>query len=191
MTAPTPEFDPEAAINVGLILAPHGLRGEVKVESLTDFPERFDPGATLWLDGAPLKVERSRWQGRSLVLKLAGIDDPTAAESLRGKELQAPPLAELGEDTYYRDDLIGLQVVDLQGEPLGAIADIFPTGSNDVYVVRGPRGELLLPAIDDVIKEIDLAGRRIVVEVIEGLEWHVGRGSKQHATSNRARKPRR
>ena len=175
MTPPTPEFDPQTAVNVGLIRSPHGLRGEVKVESLTDFPERFDPGATVWLDGAPLKVERSRWQGRSLVLKLEGIDDRMGAERLRGKELRAPPLAELGEDTYYRDDLIGLKVVDALGEPLGALADIFPTGSNDVYVVRGPRGELLLPAIDDVIKEIDLAGRRIVVEVIEGLEWDAGR----------------
>jgi 16S rRNA processing protein RimM len=171
LTEPSPEFDPETAVTVGRILAPHGVRGEVKVEVLTDFPERFDAGATLWIEGAPVRVEGSRPQGKAFLLKLQGIDGRSEAEALRGRELMAPRLDELGEDTYYRDDLIGFNVVTAQGEGLGELADIFSTGSNDVYVVRGAMGELLLPATDDVVLEVDLPSRRIVVEVIEGLEW--------------------
>jgi 16S rRNA processing protein RimM len=171
LTEPPPEFDAETAVTVGRILAPHGIRGEVKVEVLTDFPERFDPGATLWIDGAPIRVEASRAQGKAFLLRLQGIDGRSEAETLRGRELMAPRLDELGADTYYRDDLIGFSVVNAQGEGLGELADIFSTGSNDVYVVRGPRGELLLPATDDVVLEVDLPSGRLVVEVIEGLEW--------------------
>ncbi len=171
MSEAAPEFDPATAATVGRVLAPHGLRGELKVQSFSDFPQRFDPGATLWLDGRPLTVERSRWQGKGLVLKLEGTDSREAAEALRGRELQAPLIEDLGEDTYYRDDLIGLKVLDGEGAALGTLAEILATGSNDVYVVRGSRGDLLLPATDDVIKSIDLAARTIVVEVIEGLAW--------------------
>jgi 16S rRNA processing protein RimM len=171
LTRPAPEFDPETAVTVGVILAPHGVRGEVRVEVLTDFPERFDPGGTLWLDGAPVRIESSRAQGKSFLLKLGGVSNRAAAETLRGRELMAPRLEELGEGTYYRDDLIGLAVVTKSGERLGELADIFSTGSNDVYVVRGQKGELLLPATDDAVLEVDLPAGRVVVEVLEGLEW--------------------
>lgn len=166
-----PEFDAETAVTVARVLAPQGLRGEVKVQSLTDFPERFDAGSVLWVGDRPVRVQGSRWQGRALLLKLEGVDDRNAAESLRGQELRAPPVEDLGELTYYRDDLIGLGVVDERGQALGRLADIFSTGSNDVYVVRGARGELLLPATDDVIKNIDLERRMMLVELVEGLEW--------------------
>ena len=158
-------------MTVGVIGAPHGIRGEVKVEPLTDFPERFEAGSMLWLRGAPVRVERGRWQGRALVLKLAGIETRSQAEALRGSALEAEPLASLDEGVYYRDDLIGLAVVDIHGETLGRLVDILATGSNDVYVVRAARGELLLPATDDVIKEIDLARKTVTVDVAEGLEW--------------------
>ncbi len=174
-------FDPETAVTVGRISAPQGLRGEVKVEVLSDFPQRFEPGASVWMDGRPVRIERSRWPGRGLVLKLEGIDDRTAAEVLRGRGLQAPPFEDLGEGTYYRDDLIGFKVVDPENHTLGILADIFPTGSNDVYVVRSSAGELLLPATDDVVREIDLGQRRMVVEVIEGLEWEKRAGKSRAA----------
>jgi 16S rRNA processing protein RimM len=143
----------------------------VKVESYTDFPQRFDHGSVLWLAGRPVKVEGSRVQGKALLLKLEGVDDRSAADLLRGQDMLAPPYEDLAEGTYYRDDLIGMAVVDAGGTTLGELSEIFATGSNDVYVVRGPRGELLLPATDDVVREIDAGGRRILVEVSEGLEW--------------------
>ncbi|HXH21286.1 MAG TPA: ribosome maturation factor RimM [Dehalococcoidia bacterium] len=171
MTPEAPEFDPETAVTVGRIVAPHGVHGEVRVEVSSDFPKRFEKGATLWLEGAPVRVVRSRVQGKALLLTLEGVSDRAAAERLRGRALQAPRLQDLGEDTYYRDDLIGLKAVTPAGETLGVVQDIFSTGSNDVFVVKSERGELLLPATDDVVREVDITGGRMVVEVIEGLEW--------------------
>jgi 16S rRNA processing protein RimM len=170
------DFDPGRALTAGRVLAPHGVRGEVKVEPLTDFPERFSPGSVLWLRGAPVRVVRGRWQGRTVVLKLEGLDDRDSAERLRGAELQVMPSPEnLAEGVFYRDEVIGLRVIDENGADLGRLADILRTGSNDVFVVRGPRGELLLPATDDVVKSVDLDGGRVVVEVLPGLEWQPAR----------------
>ncbi len=172
MTEPLPEFDPETALAVGRVIALHGVHGEIKVEPLTDFAERFDPGRRVWVDGAPLTIVASRRQGKRVLLSLDGVDSRERAEALRGAELQAPPeRRDLGEDRYYRHDVIGLSVVDADGEALGRVADILTTGANDVYVVRGERGEILLPAIDDVVKAVDLARGRIVVELMAGLEF--------------------
>jgi 16S rRNA processing protein RimM len=174
------EFDPRKALTAGRVLAPHGVHGEVKVEPLTDFPARFSPGSVLWLRGAPVRVARSRWQGRTVVLKLEGLDDRNAAEQLRGAELQVMPSPEgLGEGVYYRDDVIGLRVADEDGTDLGRVADVLRTGSNDVFVVRGPQGELLLPATDDVVKSVDVEAGRMVIELLPGLEWQPARKAQQ------------
>jgi len=166
-----PAFDPQSAVCVGRIGAPHGLRGEVNVEPLTDFPERFDSGSRLWLDGAPRLVQGSRWRGRQVLLKLEGVDSRTEAEALRGKELMAPQAQPLAAGRYYLHDVLGLRVEDEAGALLGRIEDVLSTGANDVYVVRGERGELLLPAIEDVVREVDVAGGRIVVALLPGLEF--------------------
>jgi 16S rRNA processing protein RimM len=169
-------FDPTTAVSVGRITSAHGLRGEIKVQPLTDFPNRFDKGARLWLDGQPIVVEGSRWQQGSVVLKLQRIDSRTDAEALRGKELQvsqAQPIYE--KDRYYLHDIIGLDVVDADGTPLGRLEDVLTTGANDVFVVHGERGELLLPAVEDVIDNVDLEGRRIVVKLMPGLEFRLTR----------------
>ena len=176
---------------MGRVLAPQGLRGEVRVEVLTDFRERFDPGSCLFIEGRPVVVERSRWQGKAFIVKFDAIADRTAAEGLRGREITAAPLEDaLEEGTYYRDDLIGLEVVGVSGEALGKLTDILATGSNDVYVVRGPKGELLLPATDDVIREVDVPGERMVVDVIEGLEWQPASGRRRSAPVSRRTRPR-
>jgi 16S rRNA processing protein RimM len=165
-------LDPKTAVTVGRITSAHGIRGEVNVESLTDFPERFEAGSRLWLDGMAYEVERGRRQGRSVILKLREVADRNQAETLAGKELLAPEATEIEEeDVYYLHDVIGLRVEDAAGEALGELAEVLSTGSNDVYVVRGERGELLLPALDDVIREVDITGGRIVVEVPEGIEF--------------------
>jgi 16S rRNA processing protein RimM len=157
---------------VGRILAPHGIRGELKVQPLSDFPERFEAGSRLWLRGEERVVERGRWAGRSVLLKLRGLDTRNEAETLRGEELTVPEAAQLqDEGVYYLHDIIGLPVFDTAGEALGRLAEVLSTGSTDVYVVRGDRGELLLPALDDVVTQVDVAGRRIVVEVPEGIKF--------------------
>ena len=172
MTKPESELDPQTAVTVGRIIAPHGVRGELKVEPLTGFPQRFEAGSRLWLDGTPYTVERGRWQQRIVILKLLGIDTRSQAEMLHGKELLAPEATPIeDEGVYYLHDILGARVQDTAGEALGELADVFSTGSNDVYVVRGPRGELLLPALDDVVLEVDLKAHRIVVEIPEGLEF--------------------
>jgi 16S rRNA processing protein RimM len=163
---------PSEPVTVGRILAPHGIRGELKVQPLTDFPERFEAGSRLWLNGEERTVQRGRWAGRSVILKLRGLETRNEAEALRGAALTVPQPAELvDEGVYYLHDIIGLSVFDTSGETLGALEEVFSTGSADVYVVRGDRGELLLPALDDVVTEVDIPGGRIVVSVPEGLEF--------------------
>jgi 16S rRNA processing protein RimM len=138
---------------------------------LTDFPERFDEGAQVWLDGAPFTVRRRRWHGREMILALEGIEDRDTAEAQRGKELQVPSPKKLDQDVFYQHDIVGLRAVTTEGEILGRIADVLSTGSNDVYVVQGDRGELLLPALEDVVREIDVESGRMVVQLLEGLEF--------------------
>jgi 16S rRNA processing protein RimM len=154
-----------------VITSAHGVKGEVRVSSLTDFPERYKPGAVLWLDGRAVRVERSRWQRRDVIVKFEGVATRDAAEALRRKELQVAAAAPLDEGVFYQHDIIGLRAVTPAGEVLGRIADVLSTGSADVYVVRGDRGELLLPAVEDVVREIDVANGRIEVELLQGLEF--------------------
>ena len=162
---------PPESLIVGRILAPWGIRGEVKVEVLTDFPERFAPGKAVYLDTGPLEIERCRYYKHHLILKLVTVDSIEAAEKLRGQALTIPSseLHLLPEGQYYTFQLIGLKVVTTEGQTLGHVTDIMSTGSNDVYIVAGKRGEILIPAIEDVVKSIDLKKGKMVVEAIEGL----------------------
>jgi 16S rRNA processing protein RimM len=158
-------------IVVGRVVAPWGVKGEVKVEVMTDFPDRFSPGEEVHIDGCPTIIENSRWHKGRAILKLDTVDSVEAAEKLRGRWLEIPPskLRSLPKDQYYQFQLMGLEVWTTQGQHLGRIADILPTGSNDVYLVQGELGELLIPAIEDVVKSVELEKGRIVVELIAGL----------------------
>ena len=161
-----PEF-----LIVGRILAPWGIKGEVKVEVITDFPERFAPRNFVYLDSRPFEIESCRPHKQFLVVKLAAIDSVEAAEQLRDCDLTIPraELPELPEGQYYTFQLIGLVVVTKEGERLGQVADIMTTAGNDVYIVEGKRGDILIPAIEDVVKSIDLKKGTITIEAIEGL----------------------
>ena len=158
-------------VAVGQIATPWGVRGDLKVQPLTDFPERFQRGAALWVQGHRHEVQRSRWSRGSVYLGLRGIDSRNAAEELRGALLEVPEsdLTPLPEGQYYRFQIIGLEVCTPDGRSLGRVAEILSTGSNDVYVVRGGPRELLIPAIEDVVLEVDLEGGRLVVELLEQL----------------------
>ena len=161
-----PEF-----LIVGHILAPWGIHGEIKVEVVTDFPERFASGKVVYLNGYPLEIEKCRPHKQHLLVKLATVDSVEAAEKLRGQDLTIPSteLYCLPDGQYYAFQLIGLKVVTTEGETLGRITDIMSTASNDVYIVEGKRGDILIPSIEDVVKSIDLEKGKIVIEAIEGL----------------------
>lgn len=158
-------------IAVGRVVATWGMRGDIKVEVMTDFPDRFSPQEKVYIKGRAVTIERSRWHRGRVILKLAAIDSVEDAEGLRGRFLEVPQsqLRQLPKGEYYQFQLLGLEVWTTEGELLGQIAHILPTGSNDVYVVPSRHGELLIPAIEDVVKSVDLKRGRIVIEVIAGL----------------------
>lgn len=151
-----------------------GLRGELVCAILTDFPDRFAATEEVLVGEPPrpVRVERQRLERGRLVLKLAGISTREAAEELRGAliEVSIDQAVALPPETYFWHQIIGLRVVEEGGRELGRVADILVTGSNDVYVVRDDRRELLLPAIKDVVRRVDLDQGRIVVELLPGLE---------------------
>jgi 16S rRNA processing protein RimM len=171
---------------VAEVLRAHGLEGAVQARLLADSWEALGRPSTLFLvegraapgalEGAPdrpLAVESVRAAGRHLLLKLGGVDTREAAAALGGCRLglprdAAPPLP---EGHYYHYDILGLAVVDAEGRDLGCVAAIVPTGANDVYVVQGPRGEWLLPALRQMITAVDIeAGVLRVGNVADLLE---------------------
>ena len=157
-------------ITVGEVLGAWGLKGAFRVRPLTDFPERFETGATVFLEGQPVTIKSSTWRKDGVIITLAGIDTPEAAAGLRRKTLEIPQssLRELPEGQYYQFEIIGLDVITTGGAVLGKVTGILSCG-NDVYVVKGEGKEILIPATKDVVKSIDLKSKKMVIEPIEGL----------------------
>jgi 16S rRNA processing protein RimM len=159
-------------VAVGRINAPWGVRGHVKVTPLTANPERIAEGATVYLRGAPTRIEEVKTpRGYPVVLfqGVRGLDD---AEMLRGEvlEIDESDLPPLPEDEYYVHDLIGLPVSTTDGRDLGEVADVLQTGSNDVYVVRRPGArDVLIPVLEGIVVDVDLQAARILVEPVPGL----------------------
>lgn len=158
---------------VGLIERPVGLKGELKARPLTDFPERFAQGATVFIDGEQRTISKSRWRKDRVYLYLDGIAGRPAAEALRDRLMEVPdgdrPRA-LGEHAWYIDEIEGLRVETIDGEHLGAVSEVLQTGANDVYVVsRGGGREVLVPALRDVVREVDTAAGRMLVDLPDGL----------------------
>lgn len=161
-------MDPDPGfVAVGRLLGPFGLKGELKVQALTDNPQRFAPKSKLFAGREEVTVARSRRASGHLYLTFEGYPDRTSVERLRHHILQVPEesLPALPPGEYYRYQLIGLHVFDREGRALGTLAEVIETGANDVYRVRTPDGtDLLLPALDDVIVSVDLAAKRIVAD---------------------------
>ncbi len=160
---------------IGKIVAPFGIKGEVKVFSLSDIPDRFAMLKSIYL-GPEYRSYAIRavrpYRGDMLILKLAGVNSTNDAELLRNLEIFIPldALAKLPPDSYYQHDILGLHVVMLDEQEVGIITDIIVTGGNDVYVVKTPAGhEVLIPAIKDVVKQIDLLRHLMYIDPIKGL----------------------
>ena len=160
-------------IAVARITTPHGVRGEVKLQPLTDFPHRFAETESLLLaDGTRLILESARLQRDTVLAKFKGMDTPEAWIPYRRQELfiTEDALMPLPDGQYYIHQIIGLEVVDESGAVQGTVGDVLQTGSNDVYVVKTSDGkEILLPAIDTVVKRIDVPAGRMVVVLPEYL----------------------
>ncbi len=160
---------------IGNVVAPFGVRGELKVKLLTDIPNRFAQLDVVYVgpDHMQHRIERVRpYKGEMVVLKLQGIADANTAEKMRNFDLSIPEsqLAQLPPDSYYQHDILELQVVTMQGRTIGPIVDIIVTGSNDVYVIKSPDGkQKLIPAIKDVVKQVDLQRKVMYIELIPGL----------------------
>ena len=146
---------------IGRILAPWGLAGDVKVEVLTDYPhQRFTPGKLVYVDGITMTIEGGRSHKGNIILKLDKIADADQAADLKDKYLEIPASESmpLEDDQFYHHQLIGLSV-----------ETTLSTGMNDVYVVDGDGRELLVPAIGDVVKQVNLSRGVVVIEEIDGL----------------------
>jgi len=166
----------EKYIRIGKILNTQGNRGALRVLPLTDYPERFQKMARVQVSIndqlRELSIEDSFFHKKYIIIKFKEIQDMNAAGALKGGFLvvSRAELVPLPEDSYYIFDLIGIEVFDSDGRRLGIMTDIIQTGSNDVYVVETEARPLLIPALKQVVKEIDLDGRRIVVQIPEGLD---------------------
>ncbi len=149
-------------IVVGLVRAPHGVKGEVRVEPLTDrFEERFRVGARLESEVGPVTIASVRGTSEGPIVRFEGIDDRSTADGLRGELRVSGAEARAGEG-YLWSDLIGMHVVTPDGVLLGEVTEVLRAGGADVLVVRDGEREILLPTLESVIREVDRAGRRIV-----------------------------
>ncbi|MCL6611849.1 MAG: ribosome maturation factor RimM [Peptococcaceae bacterium] len=160
----------EIDIVIGKIVGTYGHRGMVKVFPLTDFPDRFFgmDRVTLEQDGKRrvYTVAEVRRHRKHVLIRLEEVADMTGAESLRGAVIKIgrEELTPLPEGSYYIFDIVGLKVFTEEGGYVGVVEDVLQTGANDVYVVdTGEKAPVLVPALKDVVREIDIRGGRMVV----------------------------
>ena len=167
-----PPEDSTERVAVGLINAPWGVSGHVKVTPLTDNPARIAAGARVYVSGELRRIEEVRHPRGYPVVRFEGVTDADAAERLRDAliEIDEADLPALPDGEYYVHDLVGLHVVTAAGEAVGRLEEVLRTGSNDVYLVKRPgQKDVLIPAIDGVLLNVDLAAGTVTIEVVPGL----------------------
>jgi len=152
---------------IGQIVGAFGLKGELKIDPLTDFWERFQKGSRLRLKGQWVTVESYREHKNRPMIRVTGVPDLTAAEKLQWEYLEAiiADAPELDDDEYLTEDLIGLKVVTTDGRELGEVDDVIENPAHDILQI----GDILIPVVKEFIKEIDLDKEVITVELIPGL----------------------
>ena len=161
-------------VTIGEITRHQGNKGEVRVKPLTDFPERFEDLETIKLSKGRIEkevsIEEVRYHKGYVILKFEDVDDIGAAIEHKGFEIKIPKAEryELDENVYYMQDIVGLDVYQ-EEEYLGELVTIMETGANDVYVVQDDDEKLLLPALKDVVLEVDIDANKMSVEIPKGL----------------------
>jgi len=162
--------------SIGRVVKPHGVKGKVKVEYFGEDLRHFSLYRKIFVEGEkgkpePYEIIEAIPQPPRLILRLKGIEKIEEAEPLIGKEIfiEKEALLELEEGEYYWVDILGMKVETQEGKRIGKVREIFSTGANDVYVVEGKRGEILLPATEDVVQSINLKKGVIKVVRMEGL----------------------
>lgn len=163
--------------NVGFVVNTHGLKGEVKVKRITDFIERFDVGNKLYIEGEDgsyesLEIDSFRQQNEMIILHFKEYNSLEAVEWMKGKKLliKKEQQTSLPEGEYYYHEIIGCTVFSTEEEEIGVIDHILAPGANDVWVAYDKDGkEILIPYIDDVVKEVDVEKKKVIIEVMEGL----------------------
>lgn len=162
---------------VGTMVNTHGIRGEVRVIATTDFPEeRFQKGKQLFIDNnekTTVEIATVRNHKQFILVSFKDMQNINDVEKYKGMDLLVADadLQDLDEGEFYYKDIIGATVVTEDGLTVGKVKEIFETGANDVWVVsRGGKEDLLLPMIDDVIKEVDVENQVITIDLLEGLD---------------------
>ena len=165
--------EPEFLV-VGKLGKPHGVDGEIVMAVYTDFPERLQEGAVVFIGKQykPLQITRRRLHASGLLLGFAGYQTRENVAELTNLlvQVRTSGLPELEQGEFYQHQLIGLHVVDERGEMLGRITGIIETGANDVFIVQDEdENEILIPAIDSVVNNIDLGANQIRIRLLPGL----------------------
>ncbi len=161
-------------IAVGRINRPHGVKGEVVVQPLSEVETRFAAGSRLFLqehEGDALIVAEARPHRGRLLVTFEGVRDRNSAEAMAGSFLFVPSSSApaLPEGEYWTHELVGCDVLTDEGRALGPIREVIHTPANDVWVTHGVEGETLIPALKDVVKDVDLPARRVIVREVSGL----------------------
>ncbi len=162
-------------ISAGKIVQAHGKDGWVKVVAYSRFPNRFDLVDVIYFD-TPRGIEGkiitdSTISGNDILLKLKGVDNRESAKELVRQEIlvDASDRIRLPDDIYFIDDLLGLNVSDTQGKPLGVLTGVLEQGANEVYVIKGDEREILIPAMGEFVKEVNLDAGTMIVHLWEGM----------------------
>ncbi|HLS09487.1 ribosome maturation factor RimM [Lentibacillus sp.] len=163
--------------NVGKIVNTHGIKGEVKVQRMTDFDDRFDIGNKLILQkengqALELEIDGHRIHKGFDLIHFKDFNNINDVEHFKGHDLKIreDQLTELDENEFYYHEIIGCAVYLTNGEKLGVIKEILAPGANDVWVVQQEKGkDVLVPYIEDVVKEVDVAAQTVIIEPMEGL----------------------
>jgi 16S rRNA processing protein RimM len=163
-------------LRVGRIVNTHGLKGQLKVEVLTNFDQRLAKGRRLRLKDEWVTIEASQWQGSRMLVKLSGIEDIDTAKSLQWEYLYSAPgdEIELDEDEFLVEDLIDMKVVTIDGLELGVVTEVEAYPAQDILIIASPPqssigSPLMIPFADQFVKKIDFDSDTITVELIEGM----------------------
>lgn len=158
-------------IKIGRIVNAVALRGEVKVYNYSGYKERYEELDRIIVENTEYEIEKVRYQQEMVILKLAGVDNRNDAEAMKNKDvfITEEDLDELPDDTFYIRDLIGLQAVDDSGR-IGIVKDVLQPSAQDVYVIKTDSGrDILVPAVKEFVKEVNLEESFIRLSLIEGM----------------------